>query len=210
MFEADGGRYLANWVQSVFNALGNDVIGATLVLGGDGRYFNASAAQLITRISLANGVSKLLVGKNGFLSTPAASAVIRSRRCYGALSLLHKPAQRCSHSLPPMLSCNIGGFIMSASHNPGGPDEDWGIKFNYRCAVLLCTVLVLHCIICAAYNPFSAPMCLSVLPAEMANRRQSGLLPPSLRKRRRWTLSGKSKCRIWICHRLGLAMLAKI
>uniref|UniRef100_A0A0E0M660 Uncharacterized protein n=1 Tax=Oryza punctata TaxID=4537 RepID=A0A0E0M660_ORYPU len=100
-------NYLANWIQALFNSLPpEDYIGGTLVLGGDGRYFNKDAAQIITKIAAGNGVGKILVGRNGLLSTPAVSAVIRKRQANG-------------------------GFIMSASHNPGGPDNDWGIKFNY-------------------------------------------------------------------------------
>ncbi|XP_068651915.1 phosphoglucomutase, chloroplastic isoform X2 [Aristolochia californica] len=78
-----------------------------LVLGGDGRYFNREAAQIIIKIAAGNGVAKILVGRDGLMSTPAASAVIRKRKANG-------------------------GFIMSASHNPGGPEYDWGIKFNYN------------------------------------------------------------------------------
>uniref|UniRef100_A0A0E0QX42 phosphoglucomutase (alpha-D-glucose-1,6-bisphosphate-dependent) n=1 Tax=Oryza rufipogon TaxID=4529 RepID=A0A0E0QX42_ORYRU len=100
-------NYLANWIQALFNSLPpEDYVGGTLVLGGDGRYFNKDAAQIITKIAAGNGVGKILVGRNGLLSTPAVSAVIRKRQANG-------------------------GFIMSASHNPGGPDNDWGIKFNY-------------------------------------------------------------------------------
>lgn len=78
-----------------------------MVLGGDGRWFNKEACQIIIKLAAGNGVKKLYVGRNGYLCTPAASAVIRARKAFG-------------------------GFIMSASHNPGGPDEDWGIKFNYK------------------------------------------------------------------------------
>nr|CAB3494910.1 unnamed protein product [Digitaria exilis] len=100
-------NYLANWIQALFNSLPpEDFVGGTLVLGGDGRYFNKDAAQIIIKIAAGNGVGKILVGRNGMLSTPAVSAVIRKRAANG-------------------------GFIMSASHNPGGPDNDWGIKFNY-------------------------------------------------------------------------------
>ncbi|CAA7038768.1 unnamed protein product [Microthlaspi erraticum] len=100
-------NYLANWIQALFNSLPEeDYKKATLVLGGDGRYFNKEAAQIIIKIAAGNGVGKILVGKEGILSTPAVSAVIRKRKANG-------------------------GFIMSASHNPGGPDYDWGIKFNY-------------------------------------------------------------------------------
>jgi len=97
----------ANWVQSLFNALPTEqLVGSTMVLGGDGRWFNKEAAQIIIKLAAGNGVKKIFVGRNGYLCTPAASAVIRARKAFG-------------------------GFIMSASHNPGGPDNDWGIKFNY-------------------------------------------------------------------------------
>jgi hypothetical protein len=76
-----------------------------MVLGGDGRWFNKQAAQIIIKLAAGNGVTKMYVGRDGFLCTPAASAVIRARKA-------------------------AGGFIMSASHNPGGPENDWGIKFN--------------------------------------------------------------------------------
>lgn len=97
-------NYLANFVQSVFNTLGN-CEGASLVVGGDGRFFNIEATQTIIKIAIANGFKRIIVGQNGFLSTPAASCVIRK---YGTL----------------------GGLILSASHNPGGPEEDFGIKYN--------------------------------------------------------------------------------
>jgi len=101
------GNYLANWVQSLFNALGDEVKGQSIVLGGDGRWFNKEAAQIIIKIAAANGLKKVYVGQDAVLATPAASAIIRKRGLYG-------------------------GLIMSASHNPGGPEEDWGIKFNYN------------------------------------------------------------------------------
>ncbi|QFY42844.1 alpha-D-glucose phosphate-specific phosphoglucomutase [Candidatus Methylospira mobilis] len=96
--------YLENFVQSVFDTIG-DVSGKVLVLGGDGRYFNREALQIIIRMAVASGIERLLVGQNGLLSTPAASCVIRKYKA-------------------------DGGFILSASHNPGGPEEDFGIKFN--------------------------------------------------------------------------------
>jgi phosphoglucomutase len=104
-------RYLENFVQSVFNAV-REVTGAdfrreTLVVGGDGRYYNRTAIQTILRMAAANEFGRVLVGRGGLLSTPAASAVIRRR---GAL----------------------GGLALSASHNPGGLDEDFGIKYNIR------------------------------------------------------------------------------
>ncbi|XP_030533275.1 phosphoglucomutase, chloroplastic [Rhodamnia argentea] len=101
-------NYLANWIQALFNSLPTeDYKNGVLVLGGDGRYFNREAAQVIMKIAAGNGVGKILVGQDGILSTPAVSAVIRKRKANG-------------------------GFIMSASHNPGGPEYDWGIKFNYN------------------------------------------------------------------------------
>ncbi|XP_026409513.1 phosphoglucomutase, chloroplastic-like [Papaver somniferum] len=100
-------NYLANWIQALFNSLPpEDFKKGVLVLGGDGRYFNKEAAQIIIKIAAGNGVGKILVGRDGILSTPAVSAVIRKQKANG-------------------------GFIMSASHNPGGPEYDWGIKFNY-------------------------------------------------------------------------------
>jgi len=97
-------HYLENFVQSVFDTLALPP-GGTLVLGGDGRYHNREALQLILRMAAANGIGRVLVGRDGILSTPAASCVIRRR---GA------PA----------------GIILSASHNPGGPDGDFGVKVN--------------------------------------------------------------------------------
>lgn len=97
-------NYLENFVQSIFAAIG-DFKGNTLVLGGDGRYYNTDAIQIILRMASANGFAKVIVGQNGIFSTPAASVVIRKREAFG-------------------------GIILSASHNPGGPDEDFGIKYN--------------------------------------------------------------------------------
>jgi len=97
-------HYLENFVQSLFDEL-ESKLGTTLVIGGDGRYFNLSAIQLIIRMAIAAGFGRILVGQGGLLSTPAASHVIRKHMAYG-------------------------GIILSASHNPGGPDGDFGIKFN--------------------------------------------------------------------------------
>jgi len=97
-------HYLENFVQSVFDTLG-DCRGKTLVVGGDGRFHNRVAVQTILRMAAAHGFAKVLVGQGGILSTPAVSCVIRKR---GAL----------------------GGIVLSASHNPGGPDGDFGIKYN--------------------------------------------------------------------------------
>jgi phosphoglucomutase len=102
VFQSSG--YLENFVQSVFDVLPG-LAGSTLVLGGDGRFHNDRAIQTILRMAAANGVATLIVGRGGLLSTPAASELIRSRGAYG-------------------------GLILSASHNPGGPDGDFGIKYN--------------------------------------------------------------------------------
>jgi len=96
--------YLENFVQAVFDTI-NAPPGSTLVLGGDGRHYNREAIQVILKMAAANGVAKVLVGQGGILSTPAASCVIRKYRSFG-------------------------GLILSASHNPGGPDGDFGIKYN--------------------------------------------------------------------------------
>ncbi len=97
-------HYLENFVQSVFNTIA-PCTAKSLVVGGDGRYYNRQAIQVIIRMAVANGFSRILVGQGGILSTPAASCVIRKHE-------------------------TDGGIILSASHNPGGPDEDFGIKFN--------------------------------------------------------------------------------
>ncbi|WP_045390648.1 alpha-D-glucose phosphate-specific phosphoglucomutase [Falsirhodobacter sp. alg1] len=97
-------HYLENFVQAIFNAIGG-AKGKTFIVGGDGRFFNDRAVQVILRIAAANGAAKVIVGQGGILSTPAASHLIRSRK-------------------------TDGGIILSASHNPGGEDEDFGIKFN--------------------------------------------------------------------------------
>ena len=96
--------YLENFVQSVFDAVGG-LRGRTLTVGGDGRFFNEQAIQTILAIAAANGAARVLVGRNGLLSTPAASAVIRERK-------------------------TDGGLILTASHNPAGADGDFGIKYN--------------------------------------------------------------------------------
>ncbi len=96
--------YLENFVQATFNAIGG-AKGKTFVIGGDGRYFNDRAVQTIIKMAAANGAKGVIVGQGGLLSTPAASHLIR-------------------------LNKTDGGFILSASHNPGGIDEDFGIKFN--------------------------------------------------------------------------------
>ena len=97
-------HYLENFIQSIFETVG-DFRGKTLVIGGDGRHFNREAAQVILRMAAANGVGKILIGRDAMLSTPAASCVIRKNGAFG-------------------------GFLLTASHNPGGPDGDFGIKYD--------------------------------------------------------------------------------
>jgi phosphoglucomutase len=97
-------HYLENFVQAIFDTQ-SELRGGVLVLGGDGRFYNLEAIQVILRMAAAHGVARVLVGRSGLLSTPAASCVIREYQAQG-------------------------GIILSASHNPGGPDEDFGIKFN--------------------------------------------------------------------------------
>ena len=97
-------HYLANFVQSIFASL-DGFEGKKLVLGGDGRFFNRAAIQIVLKMAAANGFGEIIVGRGGILSTPAASAVIRAEQAFG-------------------------GIVLSASHNPGGPDGDFGIKYN--------------------------------------------------------------------------------
>ena len=97
-------HYAENFIQSVFDAA-PELAGATLVIGGDGRFLNREVIRIAIRMAAANGIARVLVGRGGILSTPAASHLIRA-------------------------SGAAGGLILSASHNPGGPDEDFGIKFN--------------------------------------------------------------------------------
>jgi phosphoglucomutase len=97
-------HYLENFVQSIFDSIAAPQ-GSALVLGGDGRYYNREAIQIILKMAAANGFGRVLVGRGGILSTPAASCVIRKHKTFG-------------------------GIILSASHNPGGPEGDFGIKYN--------------------------------------------------------------------------------
>jgi phosphoglucomutase len=97
-------NYVENFIQSIFDSL-EGFEGKTLVIGGDGRYFNREVIQIALKMAAANGFGRVLVGRGGLLSTPAASNVIRKHRAFG-------------------------GIILSASHNPGGPTEDFGIKYN--------------------------------------------------------------------------------
>ncbi|MFO1056486.1 MAG: alpha-D-glucose phosphate-specific phosphoglucomutase [Dongiaceae bacterium] len=97
-------HFVENFVQSIFDCL-EGFAGSTLVVGGDGRFYNRQAIQVILRMAAANGFGRILVGRGGLLSTPAASGLIRRHRAFG-------------------------GIILSASHNPGGPEGDFGIKYN--------------------------------------------------------------------------------
>ena len=97
-------HYVENFVQSIFDAL-EGFAGSTLVVGGDGRFFNREVIQIVIKMAAANGFGRVLIGQGGLLSTPAASHVIRKHKAFG-------------------------GIILSASHNPGGPEGDFGIKYN--------------------------------------------------------------------------------
>jgi phosphoglucomutase len=97
-------RYVENFIQAIFDNV-EGAEGSTLVIGGDGRFFNEAVVQTALRMAAANGFGRILVGQKGLLSTPAASYVIRKHKA-------------------------VGGLVLSASHNPGGPDGDFGIKFN--------------------------------------------------------------------------------
>ncbi|ORY87961.1 hypothetical protein BCR37DRAFT_375934 [Protomyces lactucae-debilis] len=103
VFEQPG--YTENFVQAIISAVEPAARGATLVVGGDGRYYNKTAIQFIAKIAAGNEVSKLIIGQNGILSTPATSHIIRKRQA-------------------------TGGILLTASHNPGGPTQDFGIKYN--------------------------------------------------------------------------------
>ncbi|NEO34285.1 MAG: alpha-D-glucose phosphate-specific phosphoglucomutase [Symploca sp. SIO3C6] len=97
-------HYLENFVQSIFDSL-EGYESKTLVLGGDGRYYNRQAIQIILKMAAANGFGRVLVGRGGIMSTPAASCIIRKNQAFG-------------------------GIVLSASHNPGGPEGDFGVKYN--------------------------------------------------------------------------------
>lgn len=96
-------HYTENFIQAIFDATSPQ--GATVVVGGDGRYYSEPTVQKILKIAAANGVEKLIIGRNGILSTPAASNIIRKYKA-------------------------DGGILLTASHNPGGPNNDFGIKYN--------------------------------------------------------------------------------
>mmetsp|Transcript_5311 Transcript_5311/g.7465 ORF Transcript_5311/g.7465 Transcript_5311/m.7465 type:complete len:575 (-) Transcript_5311:315-2039(-) len=98
-------NYLENFIQSIFDSLGDELKGETLVLGGDGRYYNKEACSIILRMAAANGVKKMIVSAGYLMSTPCVSGLIRMKQAFG-------------------------GIILTASHNPGGKDEDFGVKYN--------------------------------------------------------------------------------
>lgn len=98
-------HYTENFIQAIMTSIPEGSTDATLVIGGDGRYYNDKVIQIIAKIAAANGVKKLIIGQDGLLSTPAASHVIRKHKA-------------------------TGGIILTASHNPGGPDNDYGVKYN--------------------------------------------------------------------------------
>src|SRR3954471_24589323 len=98
-------HYVENFLQAIFDTLVAERQGATLVVGGDGRYLNREVVQTTLKMAAANGFGRVLVGRGGLLSTPAASCVIPKYQA-------------------------VGGIVLSASHNPGGPAGDFGIKFN--------------------------------------------------------------------------------
>ena len=98
-------HYTENFVQAILDSIPSGAKGSTLVVGGDGRYFSKPAIQAIIRLAAGNGVAKLIIGQDGILSTPAVSHIIRSYKA-------------------------TGGILLTASHNPGGPDNDFGIKYN--------------------------------------------------------------------------------
>lgn len=98
-------HYTENFIAAILTAMPGGSQGATLVVGGDGRYYSIPTVQTIIRLAAAAGVSKLIIGTNGILSTPAASHAIRKYKA-------------------------TGGILLTASHNPGGPDADFGIKYN--------------------------------------------------------------------------------
>jgi phosphoglucomutase len=99
-------NYVENFIQSIFDSVAG-YRGETLVIGGDGRFYNREAIQIAIKMAAANGFGRVIVGQGGILSTPAASHLIRKNDAFG-------------------------GIILSASHNPGGPNEDFGIKYRKR------------------------------------------------------------------------------
>ena len=99
----DAQHYTENFIQAIFDSISPK--GFTLVIGGDGRFYTPETVQTILKIASANGVAKLIIGKDAILSTPAASNIIRKYKA-------------------------DGGILLTASHNPGGPTNDFGIKYN--------------------------------------------------------------------------------
>lgn len=158
-----GENYLANFVQSAFDSLAEvkaPVKGGTLVISGDGRYFNKEAIQIISKIAVAEGVSRLWIGKDGLLSTPAASAVIRSRD--GGFKVRSRSCTNTHHPLPPppphhpvlvWAGCCFQMAALSRCH--GFPPCMHGHVSGFRCE---CTVE------CATrIRRWEAVSCISVL-----------------------------------------------
>ena len=110
-------NYLANWVQSLFNALGAEVKDQTLALGGDGRYFGKEAAQIIIKLAAGNGFKKVVVGKDAILATPAASALIRQRKLYGELLAVPLPGSAVFDNV------TASNIVLPAKLGPAGA---WG------------------------------------------------------------------------------------
>jgi len=136
-------NYTENFVQCTLSAIGAELLGCTLVVGGDGRFFMTDAVDIIIKMAAANGVHKLIVGAGGVLSTPAVSNLIRKYK-------------------------TTGGIILTASHNPGGPDADFGIKFNcsnggpapdsFTNAIFASTQKITHYLTCPSIKcDFSSP-----------------------------------------------------
>lgn len=99
-------NYLPNFIQSVLSSIDlRDRQGCTMVVGSDGRYFSRTATEIVVQMAAANGIGRLIIGQNGILSTPAVSCIIRKIKA-------------------------AGGIILTASHCPGGPGGEFGVKFN--------------------------------------------------------------------------------
>ena len=140
-------HYLENFVQATFNAL-VEIKDTTLVIGGDGRYFNDHAIQTILKMAAANGVRRAIVGQNGLLSTPAASCVIRKHNAFG-------------------------GIILSASHNPAGPDGDFGIKYNVSNGGPAQKTLLMQSLLIVKKLPIIKPSISRIFPKPRSARKNS-------------------------------------
>ena len=127
-------HYFENFLQSIFNTI--NPTGKTFIVGGDGRFYNDIAIQKLIKMAAANGVKKLIIGQNGFLSTPAASNLILKKH-------------------------TDGGFVLSASHNPGGENGDFGIKFatetGGQCSSQISDQIFAHSQTISEFKTFDAP-----------------------------------------------------